>query len=199
MNLGLFGGSFDPIHHGHLHIAKAFADELNLESVLFLPAGQPYHKDMAPVSAEHRLAMIELAIQCDSRFAVSDCDLIRTGKTYTADTIQIFRQHFPQAKLWWLMGLDSLLTLHTWKNWQYITQYCHIAVAARSGNTLSTMPKVLQQWCAEALQTGRLHLLKVPLCEVSATQVRQAIKNGQIVDFLPLLVQEYIKNHNLYQ
>lgn len=114
--IGLFGGTFDPIHKGHTHIARAFADELKLDSVIFLPAGDPYHKDGAQTPAEHRLAMTELAASADPRFAVSDCDIVRGGATYTFDTVQIFRQQFPTAELWWLLGMDSLLKLHTWKN-----------------------------------------------------------------------------------
>ena len=109
MKLALFGGSFDPIHNGHLHMAHAFAQELALDTVLFLPAGDPYHKTGDRVLAAHRLAMVEAAIADEPRFADSDLDIVRKGKTYTIDTIQIIRQHYPSAQLWWLMGMDSLL------------------------------------------------------------------------------------------
>ena len=115
--IGLFGGTFDPIHNGHLHIARSFADELDLESVILLPAGDPYHKTTPRTAAHHRLAMAEIAAQADSRLAVSDCDIVRQGATYTHDTVQIFRQHFPAAELWLLIGMDSLLHLHTWHRW----------------------------------------------------------------------------------
>ena len=105
---GLFGGTFDPPHNGHLHIARAFADETGLDTVIFLPAGDPYHKSAPCTPAAHRLAMTELAAAADPRFAVSDLDIVRGGATYTADTVQIFRQHFPAGELWWLMGADSL-------------------------------------------------------------------------------------------
>ena len=132
--LGLFGGSFDPIHNGHLHIARAFADELALDSVIFLPAGDPYHKNATSASAAQRLAMVEAAIESDSRFAASDVDMVRDGATYSVDTVQIFRQHFADAELWWLMGMDSLLQLHTWKNWRTFARLTHIAVAARGAS-----------------------------------------------------------------
>ena len=116
MKLGLFGGTFDPIHNGHLHIARAFADQLHLGNVIFLPAGDPYHKIKTQTSASHRLAMTRLAIEHDERFAVSDLDIVRKGATYTIDTLHIFKQHYPNAQLWWLLGMDSLMQLHTWKN-----------------------------------------------------------------------------------
>ena len=112
-NIGLFGGTFDPIHNGHLHIARAFADEIGLDTVVFLPAGDPYHKDPSRASAQDRLIMTELAIADDPHFAASDCDIVRDGATYTFDTVQIFRQQFPAAQLWWLIGSDNLMKLHT--------------------------------------------------------------------------------------
>ncbi|EOF8717004.1 nicotinate (nicotinamide) nucleotide adenylyltransferase, partial [Neisseria gonorrhoeae] len=127
--IGLFGGTFDPIHNGHFHIARAFADEIGLDAVVFLPAGGPYHKDAASASAADRLAMVELATAEDARFAVSDCDIVRESATYTFDTVQIFRRQFPSAQLWWLMGSDSLLKLHTWKKWQLLVRETNIAVA----------------------------------------------------------------------
>ncbi|QED91734.1 nicotinate (nicotinamide) nucleotide adenylyltransferase [Eikenella exigua] len=127
--IGLFGGTFDPIHNGHLHIARRFADELELESVILLPAGDPYHKTAPRTPAHHRLAMAEIAAQADSRLAVSDCDIVRQGATYTHDTVQIFRQHFPAAELWLLLGMDSLLQLHTWHRWPNLVRQCRIAAA----------------------------------------------------------------------
>ncbi|WP_153717103.1 nicotinate (nicotinamide) nucleotide adenylyltransferase, partial [Eikenella corrodens] len=138
--IGLFGGTFDPIHNGHLHIARSFADELNLESVILLPAGDPYHKTTPRTAAHHRLAMAEIAAQADSSLAVSDCDIVRQGATYTHDTVQIFRQHFPAAELWLLIGMDSLLQLHTWHRWQNLVRQCRIAAAPRPRSSLAQAP-----------------------------------------------------------
>lgn len=199
MKLGLFGGSFDPLHNDHLNIARAFADELNLTQMLFLPAGNPYHKDSKPMAAHHRLAMLELATQADERFGVSDCDLVRKGATYTADTIQIFRQLFPDVQLWWLLGADSLLKLHTWKNWTYIVQNCHIAVALREGAQLAHLPTQLQTWYESAMADGSLRLLPLAPLGVSSTQVRLRLKQGESCrDLIPEAVADYIQKHQLY-
>ncbi|MFC2561833.1 MAG: nicotinate-nucleotide adenylyltransferase, partial [Kingella oralis] len=179
--LGLFGGSFDPIHNGHLHIARAFADELALDSVIFLPAGDPYHKNATSASAAQRLAMVEAAIESDSRFAASDVDMVRDGATYSVDTVQIFRQHFADAELWWLMGMDSLLQLHTWKNWRTFARLTHIAVAARSGQSLNHAPRELQDWLGEALHNGSLKILSAPLWVVSSSAIRQRVAAGESV------------------
>lgn len=162
INIGLFGGTFDPIHNGHLHIARAFADEIGLDTVVFLPAGDPYHKDPSRACAQDRLIMTELAIADDPRFAASDCDIVRDGATYTFDTVQIFRQQFPAAQLWWLMGSDSLMKLHTWKKWQTLVRQTHIAVAMRQGDNLNQTPRELHAWLGEALQNGSVRILNAP-------------------------------------
>ena len=180
--LGLFGGSFDPIHNGHLHIAHAFADELALDSVIFLPAGDPYHKNATSASAAQRLAMVEAAIEGDSRFAASDVDMVRDGATYSVDTVQIFRQHFADATLWWLMGMDSLLQLHTWKSWRTFARLTHIAVAARAGQSLNHAPRELQDWLGEALHNGSLKILSAPLWDVSSSEIRRRVKARESVD-----------------
>lgn len=199
-NIGLFGGSFDPVHNGHLHIARAFADETACDSVIFLPAGNPYHKHGRRADAVHRLAMAELAVAGDERFAVSDADMVRSGATYSIDTVQIFRQHFPKAQLWWLMGMDSLMQLHTWKNWQSFVRQTHIAVAARTGDSLAAAPKELHDWLGSALAQGSLKLLSAQPYAVSSTQIRAAVAGGNsTADWLPEAVAEYIRKHGLYR
>lgn len=199
--IGLFGGTFDPPHNGHLHIARAFADEAGLDTVVFLPAGDPYHKTEATrTPAAHRLAMTALAVAGDSRFAVSDCDIVREGATYTFDTVQIFRQQFPAAQLWWLLGSDSLLQLHTWKKWQTLVKQTHIAVAAREGGSLAKAPPELQSWIGRALQEGSLKLLQAPEYTVSSSEIRSRIRNGETVNgLLDKDVANYIKQHGLYR
>ena len=200
-NIGLFGGPFDPVHNGHLHIARAFADETGLDTVVFLPVGDPYHKPQATqTSAAHRLAMTELAAAEDARFAVSDCDIVRGGATYTFDTVQIFRQQFPAARLWWLLGSDSLMKLHTWKKWQTLVKQTHIAVAMREGDSLGQTPRELHAWLGEALQNGSVRILQAPLCDISSTRIRQDIRNGSLPDgLIPPQVARYIREHGLYR
>ena len=201
MKLGLFGGTFDPIHNGHLHIARAFADQLHLSNVIFLPAGDPYHKIKTQTSASHRFAMTQLAIEYDERFAVSDLDMVREGATYTIDTLHIFKQHYPNAQLWWLLGMDSLMQLHTWKNWQSLVRQTHIAVAARQGQTLNQAPQALHNWLGQALHTGSLTILSAPMMNVSSTHIREQIALGKqdVVNLMPQSVWQYIQNHHLYQ
>ena len=201
-NIGLFGGTFDPIHNGHLHIARAFADEIGLESVIFLPAGDSYHKEASAggADARARLHMAELAVADEPRFAVSDCDVVREGATYTFDTVQIFRQHFPAAQLWWLMGMDSLMQLHKWKKWQTLVRHTHIAVAAREGENLAQAPRELHGWLGEALQQGSLKLLNAPMCNVSSTEIRRRARLGEsLAGLVDRRVERYIEQNHLYR
>ena len=198
--LGLFGGSFDPIHNGHLHIARAFADELGLDNVIFLPAGEPYHKTALRTPATRRLAMVEAAIAGDARFAASDVDMVREGATYSVDTVQIFRQHFADAELWWLMGMDSLLQLHTWKSWRTFARLTHIAVAAWAGQSLNLPTPELCDWLGEALQQGSLKILSAPLRDVSSSAIRRRAAAGQsIADDVPEAVARLIERWGLYR
>ena len=196
--IGLFGGTFAPIHNGHLHIARSFADELDLESVILLPAGDPYHKTAPRTAAHHRLAMAKIAAQADSRLAVSDCDIVRQGATYTHDTVQIFRQHFPTAELWLLIGMDSLLQLHTWHRWQNLVRQCRIAAAPRPGSSLAQAPAPLQSWLAEALPQGRLHILQTEPLPISSSQIRQQLATEHTSPDIPPEVLSYIQQHQLY-
>lgn len=201
-NIGLFGGSFNPIHNGHLGIARAFADEIGLDTVLFLPAGAPYHKGGGTIPASARMDMVQAALAeaGDARFAASDIDMVRQGATYSADTVQIFRQNFPTAQLWWLMGLDSLMQLASWKNWRTFVRQTRIAVAARAGQTLAGVPRELQDWLGSALQDGSLKMLSAPLFDISSTKIRERIALGKnIADDVPPSVARYIAEHQLYR
>ena len=201
MKIGLFGGSFDPIHKGHLHIARAFADELALNTVLFLPAGEPYHKNSPQTSAQQRLEMVQEAIAQDERFAVSNVDMIRHGATYTIDTINIFKQIYPSDQLWWLMGMDSLMQLHTWKNWQVLVRQTHIAVAARSGQNLAHIPTPLQEWLIRALHQGEIKLLNASIMDISSSQIRQAMVKGNtayVQKCVTPAVWDMIQHNHLY-
>lgn len=207
MRIGLFGGTFDPIHQGHLSMAKAFADELELQQVVFIPAGEPYHKDQKTrTSAEHRLNMVEAAIAVDERFAASDIDIVRQGSTYTVDTLQILRQYFPQDELWWLMGMDSLLQMHTWHRYADIFKLTNIAVAARNGEKIQQVAPKMHQLLGDALNAprsssvGQLRLLQWQPEDVSSTQIRDAIGHHQAIDaWVGQPVQNYIRTHGLYR
>ncbi|KES10867.1 MULTISPECIES: nicotinate-nucleotide adenylyltransferase [Snodgrassella] len=207
--IGLFGGTFDPPHNGHIHIAQGFADELMLDNVIFIPAGDPYHKPTVICTpALQRLAMVERAISTDKRFSVSDCDVLRNGPTYTIDTVSLFRQVFPQSQLWWLLGMDSLLQLPHWHRYQALLQSVNLAIAQRGQQRLTDLPESLQQWLPDALAKnmtvpdgsdgGRAVLLQTSFLPVSSTDIRAKWSSGYHDD-VPETVAEYIDHEGLYQ
>ena len=124
---------------------------------------------------------------------------MRGGATYTFDSVQIFRQQFPTAELWWLLGMDSLLKLHTWTKWQTLVRQTNIAVANRNGGRLAQAPCELHGWLGEALQNGSLHLLQAPLLDISSSDIRGRLKNGlDAAEMLDGNVWHYIRKHKLY-
>ena len=207
--LGLFGGTFDPIHLGHTRMAAAFATELNLDQVVFIPAGDPYHKEFATqTSAKHRLNMVQLAIEGHTLFAVSDCDIKRDGETYTVDTLEYFKQEFPtDTSLWWLMGSDSLLQLQTWHQFRKLFESTNIAIAMRDDFNLEELHPDVLTLCKQALakgldeneENGKMCLLTLPPLDISSKQIRSLVQTNQdLTPYLDAKVVQYLQHHHLY-
>lgn len=208
--LGLFGGTFDPIHLGHTRMATAFAEELNLDQVVFIPAGDPYHKEfLTQTSAKHRLNMVQLAIEDRPLFTVSDCDIKRDGETYTVDTLEYFKQEFPaDTALWWLMGSDSLLQLQTWHQFHKLFDSANIAIAMRDEFNLEELHPEVFTLCKRALAkglddnetNGKMSLLSLPPLDISSKQIRSLVQTNQdLTPYLDAKVVQYIQQHHLYQ
>lgn len=204
--IGLFGGTFDPVHVSHVDIATIFANQLGLDMVVFIPTGVSYHKKNNIIASnQQRLEMLELAIGHDSRFAISDCDMVREGNTYTLDTLQIFRQSFASDKLWWLMGSDSLLKLHTWHKYQSLLKLCNFAIAPRGQDNLAKLPPETQNLVVDALNvdksqlTGKIELLDLKPSTVNSGAIRDKIVARENVSgLLEPQVARYITEHHLY-
>ena len=140
--LAFFGGTFDPVHRGHLAIAHAALQALPVTALRFVPARAPWQK-RAVTNAYARVTMLRLAIQYEPRFGVETCELLRSGPTYTIDTLRALRARLPEGMpLIWVMGGDQWRTLETWKNWEALFEYAHVAVAARAGEKLETSEAV---------------------------------------------------------
>lgn len=194
--LGIFGGSFNPIHNGHVHLMNAMLRQLNLDQLLLIPAGEAPHKPSTDyVSAEHRLEMCRLAAAQLPRVTVSDLEICRSGKSYTVDTLRILQQSQPEASLFLLIGSDMLLSFDQWKCWQEILQRCTLCVLAREAKD-----RILAEDKAEKLRPyGEILLLDTEPFPVSSTKIRQLIKNHQDFScYLPENVVQYIARNRLY-
>lgn len=195
--IGIYGGTFNPIHNGHLHILRQFMEQLSLDQVLLIPDRVPPHKpvhDMAP--AEDRLAMCELAVGDMQGVIVSDMEIKRQGKSYTADTLQELKKQFPEDELFLLMGEDMFLTVEHWYRPDVIFRCATLAGAPRQdGNT-----QKMEEHCL-VLQSldANVRLCHIPFLPISSTQVRQYCSMGKSIgDLVPAQVDRYIHEHHLY-
>ncbi len=200
--IGLFGGSFDPIHHGHLIVARAIFEQLGLERMIFLPSASPPHKEAHDLTeAAHRAEMVKLAIEDEPGFAFSDFDLSRSGPTYTIDTIAHFRAHAGRGVgLCWIIGADSLADLPSWHRVSALVDECRIVTAARPGWTGMDWDKLHGVLRDEQIARLRHGVFETPRLEISSTDIRRRVFEGRSIRYLvPDCVRDYIESHQLYR
>lgn len=198
MRVGVIGGTFDPIHIGHLIIAEEARVRLNLEKVVFVPAGLPPHKIENHVSpAEHRLEMVKLAIADNPYFSLSLVDVERFGPSFTVETIELLRQEWgPQAEIFFIMGQDSLVDILTWHKPQRLINLCRIVALSRPGF------RVDMEELEKSLQgaSSRIILLNSPEVAISSTDIQRRVREGLPIKYqVPEAVEEYIYKHGLYR
>ena len=183
------GGTFDPIHHGHLVAASEVQVALDLDEVIFVPTGQPADKP-AVSPGEHRYLMTVIATASNPRFRVSRVDIDRPGITYTADTLDDMRREFPDADLFFITGADALQTFLSWKDAEALTTKAHFIGVSRPGHELS----------AAGLPSDGVTVMEVPALAISSTDCRTRVKAGYPVWYLvPDGVVQYIAKHRLYR
>jgi nicotinate-nucleotide adenylyltransferase len=199
MRVGILGGTFDPVHLGHLIIAEESRVQLRLDQVIFTPAGQPWLKSRQPVSrAHHRLRMVELAVASNPFFKVLSSEIDRAGPTYTVDTLAELQKALgPDARLYFIVGMDVVEQFHRWKEPEKLLELCNLVVVSRPGHQSVDISRLVGQYP----QAGeRLILLMVPRIEISSTEIRRRVSEGISIRYLvPELVEEYILEHQLYQ
>lgn len=217
--IGIFGGTFDPIHIGHLRTAVELRKALNLSEMRLIPSATPPHREQPESSAEHRLAMLQLALGSESKFCepelrepglvADDRELRRHGFSYTIDTLKELRaEKGPETPLCLCIGMDSLIDLNQWHQWRELTDIAHIVVAARPGWHLPKSGEVLEfvraHRATEKTQlqetpAGKILIMEMTLLPISATGIRQALKRRESIRYLvPDAVIDYIKQHQLY-
>jgi nicotinate-nucleotide adenylyltransferase len=192
---GVLGGTFDPVHVGHLAAAGAAIDCARLDRVIFMPSGQPPHRASAAAGPEHRLEMTRLATSGDARFAVSDLELLRPGVSFTSDTLRELRSLDPRAELFLILGWDAARLFSTWHEPEKVRELATIVVVARPG---SASP---QQADLEAAGLGgeRVILCLDRTPDVSASGIRDDIKRARSIQGkVPPAVERYIATHHLY-
>jgi nicotinate-nucleotide adenylyltransferase len=188
--IGLLGGTFDPVHNAHVALARAALDTLSLDQVRWVPTGAPWQKTRRITPADHRVAMLELAISGEPRFVLERCEIERTGPSYTLDTVRELLRREPDAEWILILGQDQFSNLHSWRGWQELVSLVTLAVAARADAVVATDA----QW-------PRLAYRALPLApmNVSASAIRERVSRGEpIDDLVPPAVAHYIGQHGLY-
>jgi len=199
--VALYGGSFDPIHHGHLIASRGIAEQLHLSKVVLIPALQPPHKTNRTISEpQHRLAMARLAVEGDPLFEVSDIELHRPGPSYTIDTVMAFRQALgPAVDLFWIIGADSLPELPTWRRIAELVQLAKIVTAARPGWTPPPRETLAATGGPAAAQMLLNHCCPTPRIDISSSDIRDRVRSGRSIRYLvPSEVASYIQSQRLY-
>jgi len=211
--IGILGGTFDPIHFGHLRLAEEMLELANLRQIRFIPTGIPPHRNAPQVSAQHRSAMVRLAITDQPAFVLDEREVERTAPCYTVNTLRELRAELGAAQpLCLLMGGDAFLQLHTWHEWEQLFGLAHIVVGYRPGFTLeerihsatAELQRHYQQrlCAANALSQqpcGGITELAIPKLEISATDIRRRVAEGRTIRYLlPSAVANYIHQHQLY-
>ena len=199
MKVGILGGTFDPIHLGHLLMAESAREILDLGQVLFVPAGDPPHKQELPITpACHRQAMVELALAHNPYFELSPVDLDRSGPHYSTETVQLIqvRYDLPPELCYFIIGSDSLQDLPTWHRPAELIMICHLAVARRPGSS----PDLTSLEASLPGLSDQLTWVEMPLVGISASDIRARVRAGQSIRYqVPHEVGEYIQKHQLYR
>jgi nicotinate-nucleotide adenylyltransferase len=211
--IGILGGTFDPIHYGHLRLAEEMLELAGLQQIRFIPTGNPPHRDTPRVSAQHRSAMVKLAIADQPGFVLDEREVKRTDKCFTVHTLRELRTELGSTQsMCLLMGGDAFLQLHTWHEWEEILDLAHIVVGYRPGFTLEkrihSATAGLQQHYQKRLcdvnylsqqAAGGIAELAIPKLEISATLIRSRVAENRTIRYLlPATVVNYIYQHHLY-
>ena len=198
--LGVFGGSFDPIHHGHLIMAESFRESMKLESVIFLPAYvSPFKTEKAPTSDKHRLEMLRLAICGNGCFRLDDREIRRGGVSYTVDSLRAMHEESPNAELYKLIGSDSLIGFDRWREPGAVLSLANIVIARRGGFGNIAWDDLAKVASPDQLRSIQGRVLDVPLIEMASRDIRLRVKEGRSIRYMvPAAVEAYIHEHQLW-
>ena len=197
MKTGIFGGSFDPVHNGHVNAAKTFLEELRPDRLLILPNCLPPHKDAPQLApAEDRLAMCRIAFSGDPRIEVSNLEIQRGGPSYTSDTLEELTELYPEDEFYLLVGGDMLLSFEDWRNWHRIAEKAVLVCAPRTWEEESALTAKAGELMSEGAE---VRILPIDVYEISSTQIREKVREGEDISYaVPENVAEYIWEHGLY-
>lgn len=198
--LGIMGGTFNPIHLAHLILAESAYEQYSLDQVMFLPSRKPVYKDAAEILPDMaRYHMIELAIQDNPHFFLSDLELKREGNTYTADTVLELKKQEPDTEFYFIIGGDSLLSFDKWSRPEVILKHVHLLAAKRGRQEQILLENQVKKLTYQYQPVYGIHLFEAPAMEISSTDIRERIRAGRSIRYLvPKLAEEFIKEQRFY-
>lgn len=200
MKIGIMGGTFDPIHNGHLALATYAAENFALDEVWFMPNGNPPHKDSEDIESltKHRVEMVKLAIKQDTRFMLQLYEVERKEINYSYLTMEHFKQQYPEHHFYFIIGADSLFAFESWKCPDKLLQTCTLLAAYRDGMEESQMHEQIQ-YLNEKYHAD-VRLINMPDVDISSTEIRDRLKQGETIqDMVPKNVFDYIEQHKLFK
>jgi len=200
MRIGIFGGSFDPVHYGHLLVAELCRESCELDEVRLVPAAIPPHKqDQGRAADEHRLHMLQLAIGGHRSISAWDVELKRGGVSYTVETLRALREERPDDELFFLMGADSLFDLPNWRSPEEICELATLAVVDRPGNRKIDFEVLSEIVSPERIEHFRSHVVPMPQLELSSSEIRERVAQKKSIRFqTPRAVEQFIVEESLY-
>lgn len=197
----LFGGTFDPVHNGHVRVAEVAAEHLNAQQVIFIPVRRSPHKNFTPLAADHdRLKMIQLAIASLPNFTVSDCEFKRPEPSYTIDTVEYFRcQIEKNIRLYWLVGADAVQDILYWHRIDELIDKCNLAIMQRGGFPSPDLSPLEKQLGKKRVEKLKADMINTPSISLSSTEIRKRLAEGEDVgDMVCAEVMRYIAKNGLY-
>lgn len=198
MRIGLFGGAFNPVHNGHINLAKCYIDSLKLDKFIFIPTANPPHKtDAEFVSGEHRINMLKLAIDGIDNAEISDVEFNLEGKSYTYNTVTYLKKIYPDDDFYLIIGADQFFNFKTWYRYQDLLKMVKVCTAAREEKQYNELKAFAQS--DEVISKADYVISNIPVYVVSSSQIRMLVKNNEsVLEYVPKGVDKYIKDNDLY-
>jgi nicotinate-nucleotide adenylyltransferase len=197
--LGILGGTFDPIHYGHIVAAECARDAFHLDRVIFIPSARPPHKDPDEVlDSQRRYEMVQIAARDNPNFEVSALELERKGLSYTVETMDAYLQKYPGVEIFFILGVDALLLINTWKEVERLVKLCNFIVVTRPGYQLNQEEEAYQSIPASLWE--KISILPIPGLFISSSEIRRRVAQGKTIKYLlPTAVEKYVLENNLYR
>ncbi len=195
--VGIMGGSFDPIHIGHLVAANEVLNIYKLDEIIFVPTGDPPHKDNLRAASFHRLLMVNIAVLSNNKFSVSDIEIKSPGKSYTLDTLSEFHKLYKDTEFYFITGTDAVFNLSNWYRPEEVLKLCRFIAATRPGISIEEVNAKINE--IKKMFGGNIEILQVPMLQISSTDIRERFRMGVSVKYLlPESVEQYIIKNELY-